>query len=128
MKEFNYMVVSKEQIVAVGKKRSTTFTLTPENSWAPMACIIVYYVTDSGEVVNDAVVVPIQPVLKNKIKMSWSKDKAEPSEKVSLKIGVSEPNTIIGLSVVDKSTKLVGERSDITEDTVFHELSLYNTV
>uniref|UniRef100_A0A803SP40 CD109 molecule n=1 Tax=Anolis carolinensis TaxID=28377 RepID=A0A803SP40_ANOCA len=52
------------------------------------------------------------------IKMHWSKNKARPSEDVTLKISVTEPKTTIGLLVVDKSTKLLGKRSDITEDAV----------
>uniref|UniRef100_A0A663EB45 CD109 antigen n=1 Tax=Aquila chrysaetos chrysaetos TaxID=223781 RepID=A0A663EB45_AQUCH len=52
------------------------------------------------------------------IKISWSKDKVKPSEKVSLKISTTEPGSVIGLAVVDKSTKLLGESSDITEDSV----------
>uniref|UniRef100_A0A8C3LR64 CD109 antigen n=1 Tax=Chrysolophus pictus TaxID=9089 RepID=A0A8C3LR64_CHRPC len=52
------------------------------------------------------------------IKISWSKDKVKPSEKVSLKISTTDPESVIGLAVVDKSTKLLGESSDITEDSV----------
>uniref|UniRef100_A0A803T9M7 CD109 molecule n=1 Tax=Anolis carolinensis TaxID=28377 RepID=A0A803T9M7_ANOCA len=119
LKEISYMVVSKEQIVAAGKKKSTTFTLTPENSWAPSACVIAYHVDDNGEVINDVLRFPVQPDFKNKIKMHWSKNKARPSEDVTLKISVTEPKTTIGLLVVDKSTKLLGKRSDITEDAVY---------
>ncbi|XP_067150922.1 CD109 antigen [Apteryx mantelli] len=126
VKEFHYLVVSKEQIMASGTKVSTAFTLTAENSWAPLACILVFYVDELGVVVNDALTIPVQPVL-DKIKISWSKDKVKPSEKVSLKISTTEPRSVIGLAVVDKSTKLLGESSDITEDSVFHELHLYNT-
>ncbi|XP_062981026.1 CD109 antigen [Elgaria multicarinata webbii] len=126
VKEIGYMVVSKEQIVAAGKKKSTAFTLTPEHSWAPMACIIAYYVNDNGEVINDVLSVPVQPVFKNQINMYWNKNRAQPSENVTLKISVTEPKTTIGLLVVDKSTKLLGKRSDITEDAIHHELNLYN--
>ncbi|XP_061479122.1 CD109 antigen isoform X2 [Rhineura floridana] len=126
MKEISYMVVSKEQIVAVGKNNSATFTLTPEHSWAPTACIIAYYVSDNGEVISDDLNIPVQLVFKNQINMYWNKNKARPSEEVTLKISVTEPKTAIGLLVVDKSTKLLGKRSDITEDAVQHELSLYN--
>ncbi|XP_072711400.1 CD109 antigen [Ciconia boyciana] len=128
VREFHYLVLSKEQIIAFGTKAATTFTLTAENSWAPLACIVVFYVDELGVVVNDALTVPIQPVLDDKIKISWSKDKVKPSEKVSLKISTTEPGSVIGLAVVDKSTKLLGESSDITEDSVFHELNLYSTV
>uniref|UniRef100_A0A8C6JJY9 CD109 antigen n=1 Tax=Melopsittacus undulatus TaxID=13146 RepID=A0A8C6JJY9_MELUD len=118
VREFHYLVLSKEQIMSFGTKTTKAFTLTAENSWAPLACILVFYVDDLGVVVNDALTVPIQPVLDDKIKISWSKDKVKPSEKVSLKISTTEPGSVIGLAVVDKSTKLLGEASDITEDSV----------
>uniref|UniRef100_A0A674JY67 CD109 antigen n=1 Tax=Terrapene triunguis TaxID=2587831 RepID=A0A674JY67_9SAUR len=125
IKEISYLVVAKEQIVAVGTEVLTTFTLKPENSWAPVACISIFYIDENGEVVNDALTLSIQPVLENKIKISWNKDKVNPSEKVSLKISVTEPRSVIGLSVVDKSTKLLGESSDITEDSVSKRKKLY---
>ncbi|NXS99722.1 CD109 protein, partial [Jacana jacana] len=128
VREFHYLVLSKEQIMAFGTKTAKTFTLTAENSWAPLACILVFYVDELGVVVNDALTVPVQPVLDDKIKISWSKDKVKPSERVSLKLSTPEPGSVVGLAVVDKSTKLLGESSDITEDSVFHELSLYSTV
>ncbi|NXJ67680.1 CD109 protein, partial [Rostratula benghalensis] len=128
VREFHYLVLSKEQIMAFGTKAAKTFTLTAENSWAPLACILVFYVDELGVVVNDALTVPVQPVLDDKIKISWSKDKVKPSERVSLKISTTEPGSVIGLAVVDKSTKLLGESSDITEDSVAHELNLYSTV
>uniref|UniRef100_A0A8C3LQ50 CD109 antigen n=1 Tax=Chrysolophus pictus TaxID=9089 RepID=A0A8C3LQ50_CHRPC len=127
LREFHYLVLSKEQIMTSGTMVAKTFNLTAENSWAPLACILVFYVDEHGAVVNDALTIPVQPALDNKIKISWSKDKVKPSEKVSLKISTTDPESVIGLAVVDKSTKLLGESSDITEDSVFHELNLYNT-
>ncbi|NXY89727.1 CD109 protein, partial [Alcedo cyanopectus] len=128
VRKFHYLVLSKEQVVDFGTRVARKITLTPKNSWAPLACILVFFVDELGVVVNDALTVPIQPVLDGKIKISWSKDKVKPSDKVSLKISTTEPGSVIGLAVVDKSTKLLGESSDITEDSVFHELNLYSTV
>uniref|UniRef100_A0A8C3K429 CD109 antigen n=1 Tax=Calidris pygmaea TaxID=425635 RepID=A0A8C3K429_9CHAR len=113
VREFHYLVSYWFQI-----RTAKTFTLTAENSWAPLACILVFYVDELGVVVNDALTVPVQPVLDDKIKISWSKDKVKPSERVSLKISTTEPGSVIGLAVVDKSTKLLGESTDITEDSV----------
>ncbi|XP_066478804.1 CD109 antigen [Tiliqua scincoides] len=126
MKEISFMVIAKGQIVAAGKKKSTTFTLTPENSWTPTACILAYFVTDQGEVVNDVLHIPFQPVFKNQVNMYWSRNKAGPAENITLKINVTEPKTTIALLVVDKSTKLLGKRNDITDEAVRHELSLYD--
>uniref|UniRef100_A0A8C9E7D5 CD109 antigen n=1 Tax=Phocoena sinus TaxID=42100 RepID=A0A8C9E7D5_PHOSS len=115
LKEFSYMVVSRGQLVAV------------ENSWAPKACIIVYYIEDDGEIINDVLKVPVQLVFKNKIQLFWSKANAEPSERVSLRITVAQPNSIVGIVAVDKSVNLMNVSNDITMENVVHELELYNT-
>ncbi|KAF4795896.1 CD109 antigen [Turdus rufiventris] len=117
VREYHYLVLSKEQIMAFGTKSTKAFTLTADNSWAPLVSILVFYVDELGVVVNDVLTVPIQPALDDKIKISWNKDKAKPSEKVTLKISTTEPGSVIGLSVVDKSAKLLGESSDITEES-----------
>ncbi|XP_072498722.1 CD109 antigen isoform X2 [Notamacropus eugenii] len=127
MKELSYMVISQSQVVEVGKKNSSTFSLTPENSWAPKACIIVYYVGDDGEIINDVLKVPVQLVFKNKITLSWNKVSAEPSEHAALKVSVTQPGSLVGLVAVDKSVKLINGSNDITEESVIHELELYNT-
>lgn len=127
VKEFSYMVVSRGQLVAVGKQSSTTFSLTPENSWAPKACIIVYYVENDGEIINDVLKIPVQLVFKNEVKLFWSKPNAEPSEKVSLRVAVTQPDSVVGIAAVDKSVSLMNASNDITMGNVVHELELYNT-
>ncbi|KAM3856320.1 CD109 antigen [Vipera latastei] len=127
LNEINYMVISRDQIVDAGKKKATTLSFTPENSWCPMASIIVFYVHDNGEIINDFLRIPVQPTLKNQINMHWSKNKAGPAEDITLKIKVTEPQTSVGLLVIDKSINLLGESSDITEDAIEHELNLYDT-
>ena len=64
----SFQVVSRGQLVAVGKQNSTTISLIPENSWAPKACIIVYYIEDDGEIINDVLKIPVQLVFKNKVR------------------------------------------------------------
>lgn len=53
--------------MAFGTKATETFTLTAENSWAPLISILVFYVDELGVVVNDALTVPIQPALDDKV-------------------------------------------------------------
>uniref|UniRef100_A0A8C5L2I2 CD109 antigen n=1 Tax=Jaculus jaculus TaxID=51337 RepID=A0A8C5L2I2_JACJA len=127
LKDFSYMVVSRGQLVAVGKQNSTTFSLTPENSWAPKACLIVYYVADDGEIISDGLKISIQLNFKNQIKLFWSKNHAKPSEKVSLRISVTQPGSIVGIVGVDKSVNLMNASNDITMENVVHEWELYNT-
>lgn len=54
--------------MAVGKQNSTTFSLIPENSWAPKACVIVYYIEDDGEIINDVLKIHIQVDFENKVR------------------------------------------------------------
>uniref|UniRef100_A0A670YSD2 CD109 antigen n=1 Tax=Pseudonaja textilis TaxID=8673 RepID=A0A670YSD2_PSETE len=117
-KDLKVIVISRGQIVDAGKKMTTTLSLIPEHSWAPMACIIVFYVHDNGEIINDALHIPVPLTFKNQINMQWSKNKAGPAEDITLKIKVTEPQTSVGLLVIDKSINLLGKRNDITEDAV----------
>jgi len=50
-----------------GTMVAKAFNLTAENSWAPLACILVFYVDELGAVVNDALTIPVQPALDNKV-------------------------------------------------------------
>ncbi|XP_013929102.1 PREDICTED: CD109 antigen-like [Thamnophis sirtalis] len=125
LKEINYMVMSRGQIVDAGKKNTSKLSLIPENSWAPTACIIVFYVHDNGEIINDALHIPVQLTLKNQINMHWSKSKAGPAEDITLKIKLTEPQTSVGLLVIDKSVHLLRKRHDITEDAIYSEINLY---
>uniref|UniRef100_A0A2I3G6Q7 CD109 molecule n=1 Tax=Nomascus leucogenys TaxID=61853 RepID=A0A2I3G6Q7_NOMLE len=112
LKELSYMVVSRGQLVAVGKQNSTIFSLTPENSWTPKAY--------DGEIISDVLKIPCFSLFLNKVK-------AEPSEKVSLRISVTQPDSIVGIVAVDKSVNLMNASNDITVENVVHELELYNT-
>ncbi|XP_053314790.1 CD109 antigen isoform X2 [Spea bombifrons] len=125
LKEISYVVMSRGQIVSVGKENSMTVTLNPEISWTPEACLIVYSVADNGTILNDATSFSVQPIFKNKISMSWNKSQTRPSDKVSLAINVTEPNSFVGLSVVDKSVKMLGDRQEITANRVAEELRDY---
>lgn len=57
-------VKSRGQLVSAGKS-AAALTLVPECTWAPRACVIVYCVRPSGEIVSDVVQLHIVPTLKN---------------------------------------------------------------
>ncbi|KAK1171930.1 CD109 antigen-like [Acipenser oxyrinchus oxyrinchus] len=126
IQELHYMVVSRGRVVAVGKETSASFLVTPTDSWAPAACMIVYYVRDDGEVVNDFLELSISSVFKNKVSLSWSKTQVKPSESVSLWVTVTEPMSLVGILVVDKSAQLLQNGNDITRDMVTKEQAGYN--
>ncbi|XP_018414407.1 PREDICTED: CD109 antigen [Nanorana parkeri] len=123
-----YLVMSRGQIVHVGKENSMSLTLNPQSSWTPEACLVVYNTLGDGTVVNDVTTLSVHPDFENKISVSWNKEKASPSDSVSLKINVTESNSLVGLSVVDKSVKLLGDRQEITTKRISEDLKDYSTV
>ncbi|KAM8953040.1 CD109 antigen-like [Pelodytes ibericus] len=127
LKEIHYVVMSRGQIVSVGKEMSMTLTLNPEFSWTPVACIVVYHVADNGTLINDQISLSINPIFENTISMTWSKMQMRPSDEVYLAINVVEPNSLVALSVIDKSIKLLGDRQEITTKRVTEELLGYST-
>ncbi|XP_077343504.1 CD109 antigen-like [Lithobates pipiens] len=126
--EIKYLVISRGQIVHVGKENAMSLTLNPQSSWTPEACLVVYTTMDDGAVVNDVTTLSVHPNFENKIFVSWNKEKASPSDSVSLKINVTEPNSLVGLSVVDKSVKLLGDRQEITTKCISEDLRHYSTI
>ncbi|XP_041716976.2 CD109 antigen [Coregonus clupeaformis] len=125
LKEFHYLVMSRGQVLSSGRGSSSSLTLTPQESWAPLACIVVYCVHSDGEIFNDALHVPIAQDLKNKVSLSWSEDRVRPAEKVSLKVSVAEPGSLVGILVVDKATCWPHSHNDITKDMVLEEMAEY---
>ncbi|XP_061097670.1 CD109 antigen [Conger conger] len=126
LREFHYLLVCRGQVVAAGKG-SHSFTLTPDESWAPHASVIVYTVLANGEVVNDMMVIPVAQVLRNNVSLSWSQASVKPGEEVTLGVSVMEPKSLVGILVVDKAAKLLKQDNDITLEAVLEELTEYDT-
>ncbi|XP_062324493.1 CD109 antigen isoform X2 [Osmerus eperlanus] len=125
LQEFHYMVISKGQVVSAGRRASASLTLTPDETWAPLACVVVYCIHPDGEVINDALHIPITQVLKNKVSLSWSEARVKPAGGVSLKVSVAEPGSLVGILVVDKATRSSQSNNDITREMVLEEMDEY---
>ncbi|XP_074516319.1 CD109 antigen-like isoform X1 [Sebastes fasciatus] len=94
----NFVVSSRGQVVAAGTKTSPSFTLTPTLSWSPEACVTVYSILSDGEVASDTAHISINQ--HNYVSLSWSADKAQPGEQVSLTVTVIEPKSQVGIVVM----------------------------
>ncbi|XP_042359642.1 CD109 antigen [Plectropomus leopardus] len=121
MTEIHYIVKSRGQVVSAGKS-SADLTLVPEITWAPLACIVVYCVDPSGEIVNDVMQLPIPLALQNQVSLSWSDTMLMPGGDVKLRLKVAEPGSLVWILVVDKATKWKGSYNDITKERVLKEL------
>ncbi|XP_016415433.1 CD109 antigen-like [Sinocyclocheilus rhinocerous] len=124
--EFHYLVMSRGRVVDAGTVHSSSFSLNTDHSWTPVACVMVYHTLPDGEIVNDALQVTFTQVLRNTVSLSWSQDRAEPADSVSLSVSVSEPGSLLGILVVDKAALDSSKDNGITEKTVLEEFMSYS--
>lgn len=61
-------VMSRGRVVNAGTSESVYFSLSPDQTWTPLACILVYYTLPDGEIVNDALQVTFTQVLTNTVR------------------------------------------------------------
>ncbi|XP_063078470.1 CD109 antigen [Engraulis encrasicolus] len=122
----HYLVMARGQLVMAGTQSSASFSLIPEHRWAPEACVLVYCVRPDGEIVNDALRVPVHQVLRNMVSLQWSQPMVKPGEEVSLEVSVAEENSMVGILVVDKATRQPGADNDITKKKVLDQLTQYS--
>ncbi|XP_051954493.1 CD109 antigen [Xyrauchen texanus] len=125
--KFYYLVMSRGQVVDAGTLESPSFSLSTDHSWTPSACVLVYYTLPDGEIVNDALQVTFMQVLRNTVSLSWSQERAEPADSVSLSVFVSEPGSLVGILVVDKGTLDSKTDNGITEKMVLEEFMAYSS-
>ncbi|XP_062266931.1 CD109 antigen isoform X1 [Platichthys flesus] len=123
--EIQYIVMSRGQVVSTGQG-SGDLTLTPETSWAPLACVLVFCVRPDGEIVNDVLQLPIKPALHNQVSLSWSQAVTQPGGEVTLRVGVAEPGSLVGILVVDKATRGGGSDNDITKTRVMEQMRQFS--
>ncbi|XP_037084525.1 murinoglobulin-1-like isoform X2 [Pollicipes pollicipes] len=96
--------------------------MTPAMS--PQFKLLVFFVLDSGEVVSDAVILKVEQCFNNQVDVSWDKETARPGESASFTVSAS-PDSVCGVSVVDRSTELLGTGNQITVDGVFSRLKKF---
>ncbi|XP_038126613.1 CD109 antigen-like isoform X2 [Cyprinodon tularosa] len=98
LEKLHFVVFSKGQMVAAGTKSfSSSIALTPELSWYPEACVMVYYNTSDGEITSDTTYISIQQY--NHVTLNWSSKWAKPGEQVSLTVTASESRFQVGITV-----------------------------
>nr|DBA26422.1 TPA: hypothetical protein GDO54_010687 [Pyxicephalus adspersus] len=119
VQDLYYVVFAKGMVVAAGKNK-TTFSLTPEQSWAPAAQIIVYIHNSNGsfgDIIQSTHILTIEGTLNNQVSLSWTKNTAKPLESLTLSVSAKESRSLVGLRVVEKGSTL-GDGNDLTAKRV----------
>uniref|UniRef100_A0A8C8E393 CD109 antigen n=1 Tax=Oryzias sinensis TaxID=183150 RepID=A0A8C8E393_9TELE len=119
-----YVVSSKGQVVAAGTKNSSSFSLTPDLSWSPQACITVYCLLSDGELISDSVFIPIQK--HNLVTLNWSKDKAQPGEQVSLTVAAAESKVQVGIVVMGADSSMLQSAPDFMLEQIYNLKTMTN--
>ncbi|XP_072264624.1 CD109 antigen-like [Pyxicephalus adspersus] len=126
VQDLYYVVFAKGMVVAAGKNK-TTFSLTPEQSWAPAAQIIVYIHNSNGsfgDIIQSTHILTIEGTLNNQVSLSWTKNTAKPLESLTLSVSAKESRSLVGLRVVEKGSTL-GDGNDLTAKRVDNLFSMY---
>ncbi|XP_037082137.1 LOW QUALITY PROTEIN: alpha-1-macroglobulin-like [Pollicipes pollicipes] len=116
-----YQVMTRGQILQSGQVSISNLTLSVTPNMSPQFKLLVFFVLDSGEVVSDAVVLNVEKCFNNQVDVSWDKQTARPGESASFTVSAS-PDSVCGVSAVDRSTELLGTDNQITVDGVFARL------
>ncbi|XP_072314147.1 CD109 antigen [Eucyclogobius newberryi] len=96
-KLLHYVVKSKGQVVAAGTKEFGSLSLTPTAAWVPQACVTVYCVLADGEIMSDTadILVKQKPIF-----LSWSSEKAQPGEHVTLSVTGPDSGSEVGIVIM----------------------------
>jgi CD109 antigen len=113
--------------MTIPNKKSFQFEFMPTLEMVPKASVIVFYITDDGEIISDSLKIEFGNELRNFVDVDLSKDQTKPGEELEICVS-SKPNSYVGLLGVDQSVLLLKKGNDIDKSTVFEELGKYNEV
>nr|AFY13482.1 MULTIFUNCin [Chthamalus fissus] len=117
----HYKILSRGRIIKVGNMNTTSLTFPVLAKMGPEFKLLVYYVKESGEVVSDSRTFKVAKCFPNQVQVSWDKETVKPGDTASFTIRAA-PNSVCGISAVDRSTELLGTSNQITVDSVFDQL------
>ncbi|XP_037084417.1 murinoglobulin-1-like [Pollicipes pollicipes] len=121
-----YQVMARSQILQSGRVFSSSLTLPVTPAMSPQFKLLVFFVLDSGEVVSDAAILKVEKCFNNQVDVSWDKETARPGESASFTVSAS-PDSVCGVSAVDRRTELLGTGNQITVEDVFGRLRQWIT-
>uniref|UniRef100_A0A914ZVE4 TEP1-F n=1 Tax=Parascaris univalens TaxID=6257 RepID=A0A914ZVE4_PARUN len=118
-------VVLSQEISVNGDLATVTFTAT--HQMAPKSRLVVYAVRPANqEILVDATDFKVDGLFRNNVSLSLDRNTAEPGEKVKF-IVKADPESFVGLLVVDQSVLLLKSGNDITKELVEQDIEQYDT-
>ncbi|XP_055836830.1 CD109 antigen-like [Episyrphus balteatus] len=108
VRSFNYLIVSKGVVILSDEETmeegSHTMAVTLCAEMAPVATIIVWKVTQQGQVVADSLSFPVNGLSRNNFNLHINNRKSRTGERVEVAV-YGEPGSFVGLSAIDNTLK-----------------------
>ncbi|XP_050698378.1 CD109 antigen-like isoform X1 [Eriocheir sinensis] len=129
MESFNYVVMAKEMILFAGKEVLPTFnrasvktlSIPVSSEMAPAFKIFVYHVTQTHEIISDAITIPVDGVSKHKVRLVINQDKDH--SKRSVELGTySTAGAFYGVSGVREFTYAMRGGNELSHASVLRAL------
>ncbi|XP_070496250.1 CD109 antigen-like [Chironomus tepperi] len=114
------------KLIRFSPTKEHTFKIKPTAAISTSADILIYYISEDGELVSDKVEAEIDN-LKNHINIHLSSEQAKPSDNITITVD-SNPNSYIGLLGVDQSVLLFKQAdNDLTRLNLARERMNYQS-
>ncbi|XP_055919076.1 CD109 antigen-like [Eupeodes corollae] len=108
LRSFNYLIVSKGVVVLSDEEAmeegSHTMAVTLSAEMAPVATIVVWKVTQQGQIVVDSLSFPVNGLSRNNFSFHVNNRKSRTGERVEVAV-YGEPGSFVGLSAIDNTFK-----------------------
>nr|XP_045602144.1 CD109 antigen-like [Procambarus clarkii] len=132
IEHFNFVVLSQGVVIYSGREpvdghalaTVTTFSLPASTEMAPAAHIVVWVVTQDGQLVSHALVVPVNPLGRHKVGIRWNEHKDHTGGSSEMKM-LGEPGAFFAVSAVWEETYRMDAGHDLDAARVlYHMLDL----
>ncbi|NXX99940.1 A2ML1 protein, partial [Centropus bengalensis] len=111
-------VLRKELPAEAGVRGSFSLELPISLELAPMAKVLGYVVLPSGEMVADSIKLNVAKCLPNKVKVTFSEDRALPGSEVQLQLE-AVPGSLCAIRAVDRSVLLMKPEAELNKEAVY---------
>ncbi|XP_067144276.1 CD109 antigen-like [Centruroides vittatus] len=128
LKSFNYLVVSKGIILQMGSekvaglvKSITTFVVPVSPEMAPSLSVLVYHVTNDGQLVADSMILPVNAVNRVPFTLDVNKKQDRTGNIIEL-VPILSTEARVGLSGVDLDTVSTQGYNDLTPSSLLEQM------
>ncbi|XP_072395001.1 thioester-containing protein 1 allele R1-like [Diabrotica undecimpunctata] len=130
MQYLNYILMGRGDVIStnsfqIENRKQFNFHFTATHAMVPVCHLIVYYVTENGEMIGDALDIEIDGLLQNFVDFQLNTFESEPNLDVEFTI-TAQQNSYIGLMAVDENVVRLKDGYDLSLGSIAEELKMYD--